>query len=112
MHLADKVAVITGGASGIGRGTALALARRGANVVLADVNETRLAEARAAVEALGQRALAVRCDVTRDDDVERLAREAIATMEHVDILMNNAGVVLCGALEEIPIADWQWEFDV
>jgi NAD(P)-dependent dehydrogenase (short-subunit alcohol dehydrogenase family) len=112
MELANKVAVITGGASGIGRGTALALARRGADVVLADVNEARLAETRAAVEALGRRALAVRCDVTRDDDVERLARVAIAELEHVDVLMNNAGVVVCGALEAIPIAEWQWEFDV
>src|SRR5579883_259347 len=112
MDLADKVAVITGGASGIGRATALALARRGADLVLADIHEARLVEARAAVEALGRRALAVRCDVTRDDDVARLARLAIAEMEHVDVLMNNAGVVLCGALEQIAVADWQWQFDV
>src|SRR5438067_2746036 len=112
MELANKVAVITGGASGIGRGAALALARRGADVVLADVNVARLDEARAAVEALGRRALAVRCDVARDDDVERLARTAIGEMGQVDVLMNNAGVVLCGALEDIPVADWQWEFDV
>ncbi len=112
MHLADKVAVITGGASGIGRGTALALARRGADVVLADVHEARLAEARAAVAALGRRVLAERCDVTRDEDVERLARVALAEMDRVDVLMNNAGVVLCGTLEQIPVADWQWQFDV
>jgi NAD(P)-dependent dehydrogenase (short-subunit alcohol dehydrogenase family) len=112
MDLANKVAVITGGASGIGRGTALAVARRGADVVLADIHDQRLAEARAAVEALGRRALALRCDVTRDADVERLAHVAIAEMGQVDLLMNNAGVVLCGALEEIPVADWQWEFDV
>ena len=112
MELANKVAVITGGASGIGRGTALALARRGADLVLADIHEERLAETRAAVEALGRRALALRCDVTSDADVERLAQVAIAEMEHVDVLMNNAGVVLCGALESMPVADWQWEFDV
>jgi NAD(P)-dependent dehydrogenase (short-subunit alcohol dehydrogenase family) len=112
MELADNVAVITGGASGIGRATALALARRGADVVLADVHEARLADTRAAVEALGRRALPVRCDVTRDGDVERLARVAIGEMGRVDVLMNNAGVVLCGALEAIPVADWQWQFDV
>ena len=112
MELANKVAVITGGASGIGRGTALALARRGADLVLADIHEERLAETRAAVEALGRRALALRCDVTSDADVERLAEVAIAEMEHVDVLMNNAGVVLCGALESMPVADWQWEFDI
>jgi NAD(P)-dependent dehydrogenase (short-subunit alcohol dehydrogenase family) len=112
MDLAGKIAVITGGASGIGKGTALALARRGADVVLADVNGARLGEARAEVEAVGRRALAVRCDVTQDAEVERLARVAIGEMGRVDLLMNNAGVVCCGALEEIPIADWQWAFDV
>jgi NAD(P)-dependent dehydrogenase (short-subunit alcohol dehydrogenase family) len=112
MDLAGKITVITGGASGIGRGTALAFARRGADVVLADVNDTRLAEARAEIEALGRRALAVRCDVTQDADVERLARVAIGELGQVDVLMNNAGVVCCGALEAIPIADWQWAFDV
>src|SRR6266849_65471 len=112
MQLAGKVAVITGGASGIGRGTALAMARRGADVVLADVNDRRLAEARAEIEGLGRRALAVHCDVARDADVERLAREALDAMGHVDVLMNNAGVVLCGALEEIAVADWEWEFGI
>ncbi len=112
MDLTGKVAVITGGASGIGKGTALAMARRGADVVLADVNDGRLATARDEVEALGRRALAVHCDVTQDADVERLAQVAIAAMGQVDVLMNNAGVVLCGALEEIPVADWQWAFDV
>jgi NAD(P)-dependent dehydrogenase (short-subunit alcohol dehydrogenase family) len=54
----------------------------------------------------------MRCDVTSDADVERLGQVAIAEMEHVDVLMNNAGVVVCGALESMPVADWQWEFDV
>src|SRR5437762_6543391 len=94
MQLAGKVAVITGGASGIGRGTALAMARRGADVVLADVNDRRLAEARAEIEDLGRRVLAVHCDVALDADVERLAREALDAMGHVDVLMNDAGVVL------------------
>jgi NAD(P)-dependent dehydrogenase (short-subunit alcohol dehydrogenase family) len=112
MDLAGKIAVVTGGASGIGRGSALAFARRGADVVVADVNDGRLAETRAAIEALGRRALAVHCDVTQDADVERLARLAIAELGQVDVLMNNAGVVCCGALEAIEIADWQWVFDV
>jgi NAD(P)-dependent dehydrogenase (short-subunit alcohol dehydrogenase family) len=88
------------------------MARRGADVVLADVNDRRLVEARAEIEGLGRRALAVHCDVARDADVERLAREALDAMGHVDVLMNNAGVVLCGALEEIAVADWEWEFGI
>jgi NAD(P)-dependent dehydrogenase (short-subunit alcohol dehydrogenase family) len=112
MHFAGKVAVITGGASGIGRGTALALARRGMDVVIADINDLRLEETRAAIAALGRRALAVHCDVSQDAAVERLGETALSLMGRVDILMNNAGVVLRGALELIPVADWEWSFGI
>jgi NAD(P)-dependent dehydrogenase (short-subunit alcohol dehydrogenase family) len=112
MHCEGKVAVITGGASGIGRGTALAMARCGADLVIADINHRRLEETRAAIAALGRRALAVHCDVAKDADVERLGDIALSAMGRVDILMNNAGVVLRGALEHIPVADWEWSFDI
>ena len=112
MHFAGKVAVITGGASGIGKGTALALARRGMDVVIADINDLRLEETRAAIAALGRRALAVHCDVSQDAAVERLGETALSLMGRVDILMNNAGVVLRGALELIPVAVWEWSFDI
>ena len=62
----------------------------------------RLEETRAAIATLGRRALAVHCDVSQDADVERLGETALSAMGHVDILMNNAGVVLRGALELIP----------
>src|SRR5919204_6870598 len=112
MEVTGKVAVVTGGASGIGRVTALALARAGAEVVLADINAERLAEAQAEIAALGQRALAVQCDVSLDADVERLARVTQAELGAVDLLMNNAGVVLRGALEAIELDDWQWCFGI
>jgi len=108
MHIAGEVAVITGGASGIGRATALALARQGADVVLADVNDTRLAATEAEIVALGRRALAVHTDVGRDEDVQRLADIVLREFGPPGILMNNAGVVLRGALEQISVADWQW----
>lgn len=111
MKIHGEVAVITGGASGIGRGTALALAQRGADIVLADVNDDRLAATRGDIEALGRRALTVHCDVSRDDDVGRLAEEAEA-FGPVSIVMNNAGVVLRGALEQVTVADWQWCFGI
>jgi NAD(P)-dependent dehydrogenase (short-subunit alcohol dehydrogenase family) len=112
VKLAGEVAVITGGASGIGRGTALAMARAGADIVLADINDARLADVAAEIAALGQRALAVHCDVSRDEDVERLAEQAEAQVGAVGVLMNNAGVVLRGALEHIEVADWQWCFGI
>lgn len=112
MQCTGKVAVITGGASGIGRGTALAMARRGTDVVIADINDRRLEETRADIATLGRRALAVHCDVSKDVDVERLGETALSVMGRVDILMNNAGVVLRGALEQIPMADWEWSFGI
>jgi len=112
MNVAGEIAVITGGASGIGRGTALALARAGADVVLADVNDERLAIVEREIAALGRRVLSVHCDVSRDADVQRLADEAETRMGPVGLLMNNAGVVLRGVLEEVSLADWQWCFGI
>src|SRR5438132_13182706 len=112
MNVAGEVAVITGGASGIGRGTALALARRGADIVLADVNDRRLAGVAAEIADMGRRVVAVHCDVSRDDDVQRLADRAESQLGPVGLLMNNAGVVLRGALEQVDMADWQWCFGI
>lgn len=112
MNLDHKVAVITGGASGIGRATALALARLGSDVVVADVNARRLSETEAELAAFGRRVLALHCDVARDDDVERLAGTVLAELGRVDLLMNNAGVVLRGALEQIALSDWRWALEI
>jgi NAD(P)-dependent dehydrogenase (short-subunit alcohol dehydrogenase family) len=112
VNIVGEVAVITGGASGIGRGTALALARRGADIVLADIHDQRLAAVGEEVRRLGRRVLPVHCDVSRDEDVMRLAQQAEEHMGPVTLVMNNAGVVLRGALEEIRLADWQWCFGI
>jgi NAD(P)-dependent dehydrogenase (short-subunit alcohol dehydrogenase family) len=112
VNVAGEIAVITGGASGIGRGTALALARRGADVVLADVHPARLAAVSEEIRRLGRRVLAVTCDVSRDEDVVRLAEQTQAEMGPVGLVMNNAGVVLRGALEEIDLDDWRWCFGI
>ena len=108
MNLEGSVAVVTGGASGIGRASALAMAGRGADVVIADVNEERMAGACAEIQALGRRSAGLRCDVSHDGELELLAERAIAAMGRVDLLMNNAGVVLGGPVEQIPMADWEW----
>ncbi|HEX4016669.1 MAG TPA: SDR family oxidoreductase [Frankiaceae bacterium] len=103
-----KIALVTGGASGIGRGIALELARRGADVVLADIHETRLAEVVDEVKALGREALGVRCDVSKDADVESLRDQAFERFGRIDILCNNAGVAVMGPPERIEMADWEW----
>jgi NAD(P)-dependent dehydrogenase (short-subunit alcohol dehydrogenase family) len=108
VNLEGAVAVVTGGASGIGRACVLAMARGGADMVIADVNQERMAGVVDEVRELGRRALGIPCDVSRDDEVARLAELAIAEMGQVDLLMNNAGVVLGGPFETIPMADWEW----
>lgn len=88
MRLKDKVAVVTGAASGFGRGIAELFAAEGAHVVVADLNE---AGARAVADAIGARAIAVRIDVTKRADVEAMIAAAVATFGGLDILVNNAG---------------------
>ena len=112
MEIGDAVAVVTGGASGIGRATVLELVRRGAQVVVADVHEDRLEDVRVEVEGMGGRVLTVRCDVAYDDQVEHLRDEALEEMGRVDIVMNNAGVVAMGPPETMTMQDWDWILQV
>lgn len=102
----NKTVVVTGGASGMGRSTALAFAREGANVVIADLNEVRLAETAKAIEAFGVGALALKCDVGSDADIENLHAQTIKRFGGVHILMNNAGVLPVGEFEKVPMSEW------
>ena len=112
MEIEGTIAVVTGGASGIGRGTAVELARRGADVVLADIHDERLRDTAAAITALGRRCLPERCDVTQDADVHALADAAVAEFGRVDLLMNNAGIAVLGPSYRVAIDDWQRILDV
>jgi NAD(P)-dependent dehydrogenase (short-subunit alcohol dehydrogenase family) len=87
-----KVAFVTGAANGIGRAAALAFAREGASVVVADVSEQGNQETARMIEAAGGRALAVRCDVTRAEDVKTALDTTIETFGRLDAAFNNAGV--------------------
>jgi NAD(P)-dependent dehydrogenase (short-subunit alcohol dehydrogenase family) len=105
---ADRVAVVTGGASGIGRALCLALAGRGTDVAVADLDEAGMAETAAGVRAAGRRAIAVRTDVSRREDVQALADRAFSELGGVHVLCNNAGVAAWGGLESATHEDWQW----
>src|SRR5262245_27172514 len=114
-EFAGKVAVVTGGASGIGRALGARLARAGMKVVLADV-ETKALERAAAEVAAETRAdvSGVACDVTRLESVEALERSVVERHGRVHVLCNNAGV---GAQEDVPLwqlplSDWRWTFAV
>jgi len=110
--LVGRVAVITGGASGIGRALALALAREGADVAVEDVDEAGMAETVAAVEALGRSGLAIRTDVADRASVLALADRVEVRFGAVDVLCNNAGVVVHGGLERATHQDWAWVMGV
>ncbi len=103
----DRVAVITGAASGMGRATALALAGEGVHVVVADIHDDRAAETAAMAEALGVQALAVHCDVSESAQITALRDAAMDRFGRVNILMNNAGVLPVGRIEDQPLASFE-----
>jgi NAD(P)-dependent dehydrogenase (short-subunit alcohol dehydrogenase family) len=112
-ELKGKVAVVTGGASGIGRAMAERFAREGMKIVLADVEEGPLAEARAALAASGAEVLAVRTDVSRWEEVEALAQRTFDAFGTAHIVCNNAGVgSTAGRSWQLSQADWEWTLGV
>ncbi len=104
--------MVTGGASGIGRALALAFAREGALVVLADLDEPGMAEVAEKIKSAGGRAVAVRTDVSDLNQVQALADHAWKAFGVVHILCNNAGVGVSGGLEAATLKDWQWVMGV
>ena len=108
----DRVAVITGAASGIGRGLAERCAQEGMKVVLADVEEEALRLAEADLKAGGASTLAVVTDVSKADDVEALAQKTLDAFGAVHLLCNNAGVGAGFSIWESTLADWQWVIGV
>jgi NAD(P)-dependent dehydrogenase (short-subunit alcohol dehydrogenase family) len=106
--LKDKVAVVTGGASGIGRELCLSFARAGARVVVADIDDPGMDGTVAAVNEVGGEAINVKTDVSRRADVQALADRAFTQWGAVHVLCNNAGVAVHGGLESATHADWQW----
>jgi NAD(P)-dependent dehydrogenase (short-subunit alcohol dehydrogenase family) len=106
--LKGKVAVVTGAASGIGRGLAERFAREGMKVVLADVEDKPLGEARDAIAKGGAEAIAVRTDVSKPEQVDALARRTFDAFGTAHVLCNNAGVGVTGPMWQVPLADWNW----
>src|SRR4051812_8738233 len=100
---AGKVAFVTGGANGIGRAAALAFAREGASVVVADVSEEGNRETARLIEAEGGKAVAARCDVTRGEDVRAAVAKTAEAFGRLDFAFNNAGIE---PRKPAPIADY------
>ncbi|RKU25037.1 3-oxoacyl-ACP reductase [Candidatus Poribacteria bacterium] len=107
-----RVAVVTGAASGIGRGMAERFAAEGMAVVLADIEEKPLEKLETELTRKGATILSVRTDVSKSEEVENLAEQTYHAFGHVHILCNNAGVVCSRPIWEHTIEDWQWVLGV
>lgn len=107
-----KTVLVTGGGSGIGRATALAFARAGADLVICDVNEQGLADTESLVRALGRQILARRVDVASRDAMQAFAEEVHRGRAAVDVLVNNAGVGMGGSFLDTTLEDWDWVLGV
>jgi NAD(P)-dependent dehydrogenase (short-subunit alcohol dehydrogenase family) len=105
-------AVITGGASGIGFASAQEFTRRGARVVLADVDQTALDAAVGQLRADGAEAHGVICDVTKRDAVGNLADESFRLLGEVNLVFNNAGIAYAAPIADVTHGDWRWVIDV
>ena len=105
-------AVITGGASGIGFACAQEFTRRGARVVLADIDQSALDAAVERLRGDGAEAHGVICDVTRLDAVEHLAHEAFRLLGEVNLVFNNAGIAYGSPIADVTHGDWRWVIDV
>jgi NAD(P)-dependent dehydrogenase (short-subunit alcohol dehydrogenase family) len=110
--LHDKVAVVTGGASGIGLGIAKTLARAGVRIALLDLEERALAPAEASVREVGGDVVGIPADVSSRYSLDAAAQRVLENYGRVDVLCNNAGVVVLGALADATAEDWRWVMGV
>src|SRR6266513_3060747 len=99
-EIENKVAIVTGGSSGIGRAIALRFARAGGRVALLDVAEPAAREVAREIEACGGSVIAIRCDVSRQGDVDQAFQAVAQRFAPVDVLVNSAGIAHVGAIEQ------------
>jgi dihydroanticapsin dehydrogenase len=112
MRLTGKVALITGAGGGQGRAAARLFAQEGASVAVAEVNEAMGAETVRLVESDGCRAVFIRCDVTKADDCKAAVEKAVSEFGGLDILYNNAGVLVAGSCHDMDEARWDRTLDI
>ncbi|MBM4254277.1 MAG: 3-oxoacyl-ACP reductase FabG [Deltaproteobacteria bacterium] len=104
--LDGRVAIVTGGGQGIGQGVALCLARAGAHVVINELQQDRTTQTVTAAQALGVQAVGVEANVTQATDVDRLVQTTLDRFGKIDMLVNNAGVVVVKSIDKQTEADW------
>ncbi len=105
-NITGKVAIVTGGAGGIGRALAIGLAQHGADVVVTDINLDGLEPISAEIQSQGRKSLAVSSDVTDEKSVIAMVDRVMNEFAHIDVLINAAGIIIRARSENIAIADW------
>ena len=109
--LENKIAIVTGGAKGIGRGIALSCAKAGADVTIADINSTAAEKTAEEIKTLGQQALVVQMDVRKEKEVEEMVKLTLEKYGKIDILVNNAGTIAPSHIDLVRAKDFEWEED-
>ena len=112
MRLKDKVAIVTGAASGIGKATAVLFAEHGARIVVADIDEAGANETVAIIQDAGNEAIYIQTDVTISDNTEKMAQETLNTYGKLDILVSSAGIAMRLPVADLPEEDWHRCLDV
>ena len=103
-----RVALITGAGNGFGQEFAKEAARRGMKLMLADIDEADVKRTQKTVQDMGAQAEVIVCDVSLEEDVERMVNETMRIYGQIDLLINNAGVAIGGKVTELPSRDWHW----
>lgn len=111
-NLKGKTAIVTGGAIGLGRQMALGLAEAGADIVICSRKLEKCEEMAHQIDSLGVRALALRCDLTRGEEIDQVVKKTIEEFGRVDILVNNSGRTWGASVEELKIEDWKKVIDL
>ncbi|MCL4393602.1 MAG: glucose 1-dehydrogenase, partial [Chloroflexi bacterium] len=111
-EMKNKVALVTGASSGIGRATALKFASEGARVAIVARRADRLNEVAREVEGKGSACKAIAADVTREAEIERVVAETIAAFKGIDVVVNAAGIIANGTVENTRLEDWDYMFNV
>jgi NAD(P)-dependent dehydrogenase (short-subunit alcohol dehydrogenase family) len=108
MEFNGKTAIVTGSSGGIGKAVAIALAKEGADIILASRKVPNMEAVKREIKTLGQKAVVIQCDVSIDESVAAMKDKALKAFNSIDILINNAAVGIRGSLEDVSLDDWRY----